>query len=79
MRMDDKEAEEATRLPRQCDAPEVMHPVLGNAMQCTQKTVLDSEPVFKHQFLITFRSLAHNQIHSLPDEVFSKYTKVKKM
>lgn len=78
MRMDDKEAEEATRLPRQCDAPKVMRPVLRNAMQCTQR-LLDSEPVFKHQLLITFRSLAHNQIHSLPDEVFSKYTKVKKM
>lgn len=78
MRMDDKEAEEATRLPRQCDAHKVMHPVLRNAMQCTQR-LLDSEPVFKHQLLITFRSLAHNQIHSLPDEVFSKYTKVKKM
>uniref|UniRef100_A0A8B9V8A4 Relaxin family peptide receptor 2 n=1 Tax=Anas zonorhyncha TaxID=75864 RepID=A0A8B9V8A4_9AVES len=28
---------------------------------------------------VTVLSLAHNQIHSLPDEVFSKYTKVKKI
>ncbi|XP_035180780.1 relaxin receptor 2 isoform X3 [Oxyura jamaicensis] len=28
---------------------------------------------------VTVLSLAHNQIHSLPDEVFSKYTEVKKI